>query len=255
MVEPIKPIFLFADSQLLFWQEGDQPFLQRAREAVEAENPQAAYVGASNGDDPVFFELFRSAMEGIGITECRMIPSEPSAEDLEFCGTADLMMLAGGDVKRGWDVMKDNGVSQKIIEIYYGGGVLMGVSAGAIQLGLYGWSQDEEGEVELFETVKLVPALIDVHQEPDWIRLTEAVPKLGEYIHGVGIPSGGGVIVHADKTLEPVRRSLVDMRLREGEVQQTLIFPPGPEGEEAGPEDEAAAEEAAGDDETPVVPS
>jgi len=247
MVEPIKPIFLLADSQLLFWQEDDRLFLERAREAIESQQPKAAYVGASNADDPVFYDLFRSAMEGIGITDCRMIPSEPSAEDLEYCGLADLMLLAGGDVKRGWDIIKENGVSQKIIEIYYGGGVLIGVSAGAIQLGLYGWEEDQQGKIELFETLKLIPALIDVHQEPDWIRLNQAVPQLGEYIHAVGIPSGGGVIVHADKTLEPVRRSLVNMRLRDGEVQQSLIFPPGAGDEPT--DEELAAEDATAEDE------
>lgn len=237
MTEPRKPIFLLADSQLLFWQTNDQLFLHRAREVMEADQPQAAYVGASNGDNPVFFELFRGAMQGIGITDCRMIPSEPSPADLDYCAEASLILLAGGDVRRGWDVMRRNGLSQKIMELYYGGTVLMGVSAGAIQLGLYGFRDSDNGSLELFETCKLVPALIDVHQEPDWLRLQQGVTKLGEYIHGVGIPSGGGIVVHTDRSLEPVRRSLVEVRLHDGEVQQSLVFPPGPE-------DEAEAEPA-----------
>ena len=58
----IKPIFLLADSQLLFWREEDVPFLERIRKAIEEEQPgkviRAAYVGAANGDAPEFYDLF-----------------------------------------------------------------------------------------------------------------------------------------------------------------------------------------------------
>ena len=235
---PVKPIFLFADSQLLFWRDEDRPWLERVRREVDAARPKAAYVGASNGDQPEFFELFRGAMESVGVTDCRMIPTEPSEEDVEYFGRADLVMLAGGEVRRGWRAFKKNGLRQKVIERYYAGAVLMGVSAGAVQLGLYGFHQDEEsGKLKVFETFKLVPALIDVHDEPDWARLQRCLIRAGEEVRGLGIPSGAGAVLHQDLTLEPVRRSLVELAQEEGEVKQSLIFPPGEDGGDEIPPD------------------
>ncbi len=227
---PVKPIFLFADSQLLFWRGDDgKLFLERVREEVDSVAPKAAYVGASNGDQPEFYELFRGAVEGIGWKDCRMIPTEPSDEDLEFFDEADLVLLAGGDVRRGWRAFKKNGLSQKIIERYYGGAVLVGVSAGAVQLGLRGFWEEEGDKLKLFETFKLVPAIVDVHEESsEWRRLGRCLKRADEKLQGLGIPSGGGAILHQDLSVEPVRRSLVELTLdEEGELRQSLVFPGG----------------------------
>jgi len=224
---PVKSIYLLADSQLLFWQEGDRPFLQRVREELEAASPKAAYVGASNGDLPEFFELFRGAMEAIEVRDCRMIPAEPQPADLEFFDQADLVLLAGGDVRLGWRAFKKSGLHQKLTERYYDGAVLIGVSAGAVQLGLHGWYDDDAGELRLFDCLKLVPAVIDVHEEPDWQRLARLVAQAEEGVQGLGIPSGGGAVVHPDLSVEPVRRALVELRRQEdGELRPSLIFPP-----------------------------
>lgn len=228
MSVPVRPIFLFADSQLLFWRDDGRPWLERVRGEVDAARPKAAYVGASNGDQPEFYELFRGAMESVEVTDCRMIPTEPSGDDLEFFEAADLVLLAGGEVRRGWRAFKKNGLRQKLIERYYAGAVLMGVSAGAVQLGLYGFHEEPDGDrVKVFETFKLVPALIDVHDEPDWARLQRCLFRAGEDVRGLGIPSGAGAVLHQDLTLEPVRRSLVEFAYEEGTVKQSLIFPPG----------------------------
>src|SRR5262245_19153190 len=81
----VKPIFLLADSQLLFWQTPGERFLDRVRTALSDvldEGPlKAAYLGASNDDTPAFYEIFVAAMEGIDVRDCRMIPSIPSEED------------------------------------------------------------------------------------------------------------------------------------------------------------------------------
>ena len=226
METPLQPILLTADSQLLFWQVDGEPFLARCRARL-GDEPRAAYIGASNGDVLDFYHLFRGAMEGVGISRCRMIPSVPSEEDLEFIDEADLILLAGGDVARGWEVMKDNGITQKLIERYYTGALLAGVSAGAVQLGLFGLY--EEGEAaQPFETLKLVPYLIDAHAEPDWDRLRRAMPSVGEHVRGLGIPTGGGALIHGDLAVEPVRHPLTEMTYDGDRVTQALIFPPGP---------------------------
>ena len=243
METSIQPIFLFADSQLLFWSDGDDLFLDRARRRIENEAPRAAYVGASNGDRPEFYALFEGAMQGIGIPDCRMIPAEPTDEDLDFFDQADLILLAGGDVERGWRAFESNGLQQRVVERYYAGALLIGISAGAIQLGLSGLRETEPTtngapqEPERFDTFKLIPLVIDAHQEPDWLELSEALPQAGELIQGLGIPSGGGAIVHPDMTVEPVRHALVELSLKGKEVRQNLILPPDEETEPPPAED------------------
>ena len=227
MDSPIKPIFLLADSQLLFWSQGEEAFIDRLQALIDEDTPKAAYIGASNGDNPEFFQLFCGAMEGMGSVECRLIPSEPSEEDLEFFDEASLILLAGGDVRQGWRTMKRNGIQQRIIERYYTGAVLIGVSSGAVQLGLHGFAAKASGRFRLFDTFKLVPLLIDVHAEPDWQRLHQTLPRADEATRGLGIPSGSGAVLYPDLTLEAIRRPLIELsREPEGDGHQSLIFPP-----------------------------
>ena len=222
----IKPIFLLADSQLLFWREEGTPFLERIRKLIEEEGTseeiRAAYIGASNDDAPEFYELFVAAMHEAGIRTTRHIPAHPESEDRAFLGEADLILLAGGDVRRGWQAFEKNGLKEKLVERYYAGAVLMGVSAGAVQLGLKGW--DDDGT--LFDTFRVVPFVVDVHEEPQWTRLSSVVPRAGEHIRGFGIPSGGGAVYHPDYSMEPVRHPMVEVNVNEeGQVRQALVFP------------------------------
>ena len=207
----IKPIFLLADSQLLFWREEDEP----------GKEIRAAYIGASNGDAPEFYDLFKAAMSEVGIRQTRMIPSEPSADDMEAMDQAELILLAGGDTRRGWEAFQANGLQQKIVERYYAGALLMGVSAGSVQLGLKG--ADGQG---MFDTFRLVPFVVDAHDEPNWTLLTRVVPKAGEHVRGFGIPSGGGAVYHPDYSMEPIRHPVVEVSVSdEGQVRQALLFP------------------------------
>ena len=97
----VKPLLLLADSQLLFWRRGDTPFLNSVRDVIDVSSPKAAYIGASNGDDPEYYSIFEAAMEMIGIHRCRMAPSSPTDEDISFLNDADIILLAGGDAVRG----------------------------------------------------------------------------------------------------------------------------------------------------------
>lgn len=227
MATAIKPIFLLADSQLLFWRDEEgRRFLDRALELIAAEapdkQPAAAYLGASNGDAPEFYELFVAAMGEIGIHDCRHIPSKPGDEDFAFLEQADLILLAGGDVRRGWEAFAEAGLKDKIAARYYAGAVLVGVSAGAVQLGLKGWDEDDS---KLFDTFCLVPFVIDAHDEPSWSRLLRAVAKAGEHARGLGLPMGGGALYHPDYSVEPVRQPLTEVDLTESGPRQALLFP------------------------------
>lgn len=204
----LKPILLFADSQLLFWRENGQLLLERVVRARTRERMKAAYVGASNGDQPDFYAIFVAAMEGVSVFDCRMIPSALSETDLAFLNDADLILLAGGDVEVGWRTFLSNGLNDHIVRRYFEGATLIGVSAGAVQLGLCGLAADRS----LIETFKLVPFIIGAHEESDnWKTTVELLRLSAANTRAIGLPTGGGAIYHPDHTVEPLRHPLVEL--------------------------------------------
>lgn len=215
----MESIFLLADSQLLFWREHGQLLLERVVRTRTRARLKAAYIGASNGDDPDFYAIFVSAMEGVGIVDCRMILSAVSEQDLEFLNDADIILLAGGDVELGWRTFLANELNHHLVRRYSEGATLIGTSAGAVQLGLGGLAADGS----LIETLKLVPCVIGAHEESDNWKTTTAVLRLSPTRTAIGLPPGGGAIYHPDQTLEPLRHPIVKLKLTGNHVQQTLL--------------------------------
>ena len=208
---PLKSIFLFADSQLLFWRENGLLLIERVVKASTRDRLKAAYVGASNGDHPDFYAIFVSAMEGVGLVDCGMISSAVSEADLVFLNDADIILLAGGDVEMGWRAFLTNGLSNHIVRRYFEGAALIGISAGAVQLGLCCLGADGS----LIETFKLVPFIIGAHEESNnWKTTTELLRLSAANTRAIGLPTGGGAIYHQDHTVEPLRHSLVELSLR-----------------------------------------
>lgn len=222
----VKPIYLLADSQPLFWKPEGVPFLTSVRARIDKSTASAAYVGASNQDDPSFFSIFEAAFAEVGFSERRMIPTELGPEDLDFIDRADVVLLAGGSVERGWRAFERNGLKQILVRRYYEGCLLMGISAGAVQLGLGGWDDAGHSSGPMIDTFRLLPHVVGAHEEEgDWAGLKKAVLRLGGHVRGYGIPAGGGFLYHPDHVLEPVRRPLVEIRVRGGEIRQGLLLP------------------------------
>lgn len=238
MDSPLRPIFLFADSQLLFWQTETGLFLRRVRDSLAEAEPgaerRAAYIGASNGDDPIFYELFVGAMAGIDITDCRLIPTVPSDDDRAFLAAADLILLAGGDPWRGWEALQASGLNSSLIEQYVRGALLIGVSAGAMQLGQVGWRAPQPKAGDRFDTLRLVPLVIDAHDEPQWRSLQHVVRAGGEHARGIGLPMGGGAIYHSDGSIEPIRLPLTEFMMTDDGLRDALLLPPDPALEHSG---------------------
>lgn len=221
-----QPIYLFADSQLLFWRDGGTLFLDSVRRLVARDSPGAAYLGASNGDVPEYYSIFEEAMAGVGVHKCRMIPRSFRAEDQSFLNEADVILLAGGDVGRGWDVFVETGMREFVVRRYDEGAVLMGISAGAAQLGLYGLLERGASNAELVGTFGLVPFVIDAHDEGrEWGSLRRALRLLDGAAKGIGIPTGGGLIYHPDRRVEAVRRPLHELSAEGGEIRDALLLP------------------------------
>ncbi|HEX6911439.1 MAG TPA: Type 1 glutamine amidotransferase-like domain-containing protein [Longimicrobium sp.] len=219
------PLFLLSDSQLLFWSDDDGHFIDRIAAYTGRGAPRAAYLGASNGDHPDFYSIFLAAIEGIGPAECRMIPAVPSPEELAFVERADLILLAGGDVGVGWRAFEASGMRDVVDRRYHAGAVLVGVSAGAVQLGTAGWPEGRPDAA--FGTWGLAPFVVDAHAEDeDWAQLRAVVRARGDGARGIGIPRGGGLVYHADGTLEAVRHPLTELAVRGEELVSAVIFPP-----------------------------
>ena len=200
----LQPIVLLADSQFLFWRKNDRLVLER----VLKERPKAAYIGASNGDNPDFYAIFVAAMEGFGIFDCRMIPSAISEADLSFLNDADIILLAGGDVELGWRTFVTNGLDNHIVRRYSEGATLIGTSAGAVQLGLCGLAADGS----LIETFKLVPFIVGAHEESNNWKTTRDLLRLSPpNTKAIGLPTGGGAIYHPNQTLEALRYPFMEL--------------------------------------------
>ncbi len=228
MAALLQPILLLADSQLLFWSNQGVRFLMRIRHMIEqAGNTgplKAAYIGASNGDVVAFYELFVAAMADVGITDCRMIPSVLTNADHAFLNEAHLILLSGGRVQRGWQTFVANGLDAQIGKHYQRGALLVGISAGAVQLGLQGCA-GEAGEGAPFPTFQLLPYFVDTHDEPEWLRMQRVVREQDGTVMGLGVPTGGGVFYYPDGQIEVIRYPAIRMRLLAGELHQESLAP------------------------------
>lgn len=241
MERGLQPIYCLADSQLLFWREkaSAEPWLASLREGpLAGAGPngegrlRAAYVGASSGDEPAFYSIFRAAVEAVDIADHRMILSSFTQEDREFLASADLVVLSGGDPVRGWRILEQSGLQEAITRRYFGGAVLLGVSAGAVQLG---WAAAPEeaaeagAEIEPADvtfTFRLVPAVVGVHEEDrDWESLRRLLRASGAAVRGLGIPSGGGLAFHPDGVIEPIRHPVHELVVEEGRLRHSLLLP------------------------------
>jgi cyanophycinase len=226
MAPPLQPLYLLADSQLLFWKLQDRLLLETALDGLARDTSlSAAYIGASNGDRPEFYGIFEAAVDAIGITDRRMIDSSFGPDDRAFLERAQLIVLAGGDVRLGWNTFEKTGMKDVILGRHAQGAVLVGISAGAVQLGRYGIVETPESPATaLLDVFKLVPSVIDTHDErADWVRLSRTIRLLQGAATGLGIPSGGGVIVHTDTTIEPLRRPVHEFRFQETRVTHSLL--------------------------------
>jgi cyanophycinase len=221
------PVYLLADSQLLFSSPGGRPLLAPAVDALGSAEPRAAYVGAANGDRPEYYSIFEGAMEMIGVRDRRMILSDYSARDRAYLRSADIIVLAGGDVGSGLRVLRETGMDDDIDERRREGVVLVGVSAGAVHLGAMGWLGDEPAEGELVGALGIVPFSVDAHDEArGWWRLRQLVLRSLPGSIGIGVPTGGGIIHHPDGTVEPVGRTAVELRVEDGRIIESILYPP-----------------------------
>lgn len=222
-----KPILLLADSQLLFLKnEKEEFYLKTIVEEIKSDDPKCAYLGASNGDEPAYYEIFTAAMNSMGLSNCKMITSKFDYDEQDFLDKADLILLAGGDTEKGFQIFKENGIAEILQKKYNDGTVFVGVSAGAIQLGWQFSIKTDDRKNELKDAFKFVPFMVLVHGDKNGINEVEALLKESSSIkRAYEIPAGGGLIYHTDSTVEALRKPINEFVLKEEEFIHTLIFP------------------------------
>jgi len=223
-----KSLYLFADSQLLFWKRRGRPLLEEVVEQAGTAAPRAAYIGASNGDRPEFYEIFTAAMQSVGVADRRRIDSAFSPDDRAFLESAHIILLAGGEVRVGWDVFERTGMKDVILSRYAHGAVLVGISAGAVQLGSQAVVETARSAAsELLDVFNLVRAVVDVHDERnEWRRLSSTIHLLEGAALGLGIPAGGGVAIHSGGEIEPLRQPAHEFLFDGSRVTHSLLCPP-----------------------------
>ncbi len=165
-------------------------------------------------------------MQGVGVSDCRMIRSSFPDEDASFIDEADIILLAGGDVGRGLDAFRKSGLDRVIVRRYAEGATLIGISAGAVQLGLYGMEEDALSGGEPFETLKLVPFIIGAHDEArEWAQLKATLSLADGDVQAIGIPYGAVAVYHADRNVEALRHPIYQFSKKSGQLTQRLLYP------------------------------
>jgi cyanophycinase-like exopeptidase len=218
-----QPLYLFADSQPLFWRGG--AFLAGLCQAAGNSQPNVAYIGASNGDSPDAHGIFAAAFEQVDTGRTHWVRAQYCAEDRCFLETADVVVLAGGDVEAGWNVFTRTGMREMIEKRYREGAILVGVSAGAVQFGKHAAVPDTNGGRKLLETFGLIDFIVDVHDEKrDWQGLAGTIQLLEGSARGLGIPHGAALVVHGDGTFEPVGRALEEFVLTDGRLRRSVLL-------------------------------
>jgi peptidase E len=224
----LKPIYLFSDSQMLFWKNDGQFLLERVKEHTTDASPKAAYIGASSGDRPEFYEIFLAAMNNIDIYECRQISAFFEQEDQNFLQEADIILLSGGDVVLGWKTFQAVGLDVAIQKRYGEGALFMGISAGAVHLGQCALPENYPAEGNAFKTLRILPFAVGAHEEKtDWMHLKQLVFMKDSLHMGIGIPAGGGLIYHPDLSIEPLRFPLHEFvyKGKKNKLTYSLLYP------------------------------
>jgi cyanophycinase len=220
----LKPIYLFADSRLLFQRRADASlFLDDVVGNTGVMHPSVAYIGASNGDNPSFYHnLFLPAFEATHAGERKMVPSRPTPEERLFLERAEIILLAGGSVEVGWRAFEENGFRSLIRHRYFAGATLLGVSAGAVQLGRGGLTDDESA---FLPTFGFLPLSVGVHEErEDWKLLRRAISLQEQPVHAIGIPFGGGVMYHGGDVF-PIEKPVFEIQVGSTGSHEAQLYP------------------------------
>jgi hypothetical protein len=100
----------------------------------------------------------------------------------------------------------------------------MGVSAGAVQLGLGCLSN--AAQPKSLDMFRFAPFYVGAHdEENDWWDLRALVNLSQADTRAIGIPAGGGAVYQSDGTLEPIRKHLTELTKESTRITENVLAP------------------------------
>ncbi|MBN1594949.1 Type 1 glutamine amidotransferase-like domain-containing protein [candidate division FCPU426 bacterium] len=220
-----KPVFLLAGGN---WQTPNAllPVLEEILAETGMKNPQVAYVGAANNDNPSFFIFAKRLFAEAGAAEVLPIFLAQKRPDIKTAHTifsrVQAVFFSGGDVDEGMYWLSRHNLISCLQGLYAKGTLFFGLSAGSIMLGTrwVRWKNPhDDASAELFDCLNIAPVICDTHAEKDhWQELKEAVMLAGDGSTGYGIPTGGLLRVEQGGALHTQFKSAVCYLNQSGRV-------------------------------------
>ena len=216
-----KPIFLIAGDPGSR-RTGADPLLRTVFENCGVSFPSIAYIGAASNDDRGFLGWVSGYFTKSGSGKVTLAPTVRRFERRSFektCEAADAVFISGGDVEEGMAVVARRRLAPFLSELYRGGKLLFGLSAGSIMLARawVRWEDDDDSAGVLFPCLGIADILCDTHGEKEnWGELRGLLQLSPESSIGFGIRAGSAIRVDPDGTLKPI--GTVDTLVRRGSV-------------------------------------
>jgi cyanophycinase-like exopeptidase len=220
MSEP-KPVFLIAGDRGRS-RAGADPLLQTVFDHCGVSAPSVAYIGAASGDDMRFLAMVTDAFTTSGAGVVMFATTVRQFERHSFekaCAVADAVFFSGGDVDAGMDVITRHRLAPFLSELYRGGKLLFGISAGSIMLARTWVRFRDAGDTvgELFPCLGIADVLVDVHDEAEnWGEMRALLKLSPDSSVGYGIRAGSAIVVDPNGTVEPIGK--IDTLVKQGNV-------------------------------------
>jgi peptidase E len=172
--------------------------------------PKIGYIGVASDDDREFFKFISAEFIQGGAAEVvhALIASSKAnlAKTRDILQKVDAVFISGGDVERGMQVLEEKQMTGFLRELYTGGKVFFGSSAGSIMLARkwIRWRDpDDDSTAELFPCLDFAPLICDTHSESDgWEELQTALSLEKVNTEGYGIATGTCLRVAPEGKLE-----------------------------------------------------
>jgi peptidase E len=216
-----KPIFLIAGDPSSR-RTGADPLLRTVFDNCGVSSPSIAYIGAASNDDRGFFGWVSGYFTKSGSGKVTLAPTVRRFERRSFektCEAADAVFISGGDVEEGMKVVARRSHAAFLSELYRGGKLFFGVSAGSIMLARawVHWEDDDDSVGGLFPCLGLADILCDTHGEKEnWGELRALLQLSPDSSIGYGIRAGSAIRVDPDGTVEPMGK--IDGFVKQGDL-------------------------------------
>ena len=209
------------------------PLLTRVLARCGVPHPSIAYVGAASSDSQPFFSMISGYLRRCGAGRITLAPlasrrgkPEKARSILE---SADMVFVSGGDVEAGMKVLEERQILPFLRDLFKKGKPFFGSSAGSIMLARQWvrWDDpDDDATASLFPCMGFAPIVCDTHGEAEeWEELRTLLRLTPEGTFGYGIPTGAGICVSPDGTVEALHAPVHCYAHRGGAVVRSTDLP------------------------------